>query len=127
MFQMILTYVVGFGIEHMCILFGPLSTTLCRLGCFIRVFSGSNVLVLSLIIMGTRFMFVCIFRSIPMIDEVFLSRTINIIVNVLTFLGTLAKFYIEDRPNVAEVRNLKFCISTNNFFPGVVFTHECCT
>ena len=127
MFQMILTYVVDFGIEHMRILFGPLSTTLCRLGCFIRVFSGSNVLVLSLIIMGTRFMFVCIFRSIPMIDEVFLSRTINIIVNILTFLGTLAKFYIEDRPNVAEVRNHKLCISTNNFLPGVVFAHECCT
>lgn len=113
MFQMILTYLVGFGIEHMRIVFGPLSTTLCRLGSFIRVFSGSNVLVLSLIIMGTRFMFVCVFRSIPTINEVFLSRSINIIVNVLTFLGTLGKFYIEDRPNVAEVRNHKFCIDLN--------------
>ena len=113
MFQMILTYIVGFGIEHMRIVFGPLSTTLCRLGSFIRVFGGSNILVLSLIIMGTRFMFVCIFRSIPVIDEVFLSRTINIIVNVLTFLGTLAKFYIEDRPNVAEVSNRKLCIDLN--------------
>ena len=113
MFQMILAYVVGFGIEHSRIVFGPLSTTLCRLGSFIRVFSGSNILVLSLIIMGTRFMFVCVFRSIPVIDEVFLSRTINIIVNVFTFLGTLAKFYIEDRPNVAEVRNHKFYIDLN--------------
>ena len=113
MFQMILTYVVGYGIEHMRIVFGPLSTTLCRLGTFIRVFGSSNILVLSLIIMGTRFMFVCVFRSIPVIDEFFLSRTINIIVNVLTFLGTLAKFYIEDRPNVAEVRNCKFCIDLN--------------
>ena len=113
MFQMILTYVVGYGIEHMRIVFGPLSTTLCRLGTFIRVFGSSNILVLSLIIMGTRFMFVCVFRSIPVIDEVFLSRTINIIINVLTFLGTLAKFYIEDRPNVAEVRNHKFCIDLN--------------
>ena len=111
MFQMILAYVVGFGIEHIRIVFGPLSTT--RLGVFIRVFSGSNILVLSLIIMGTRFMFVCVFRSIPMIDEVFLSRAINIIVNILTFLGTLAKFYIEDRPNVAEVRNHTFCIDLN--------------
>ena len=113
MFQMILAYVVGFGVEHMRIVFGPLSTTLCRLGVFIRVFSGSNILVLSLIIMGTRFMFVCVFRSIPTINEVFLSRSINIIVNVLTFLGTLGKFYIEDRPNVAEVRNHKFCIDLN--------------
>ena len=48
-----------------------------------------------------------------MIDEVFLSRTINIIVNVLTFIGTLAKFYIEDRPNVAEVRNHTFYIDLN--------------
>ena len=111
MFQMILAYVVGFGVEHMRIVFGPLSTT--RLGVFIRVFSGSNILVLSLIIMGTRFMFVCVFRSIPMIDEVLLSWTINIIVNVLTFIGTLAKFYIEDRPNVAELRNWKFCIDLN--------------
>ena len=71
MFQMILAYVGGFGIEHMRIVFGPLSTTFCRLGTFIRVFSGSNILVLSLIIMGTRFMFVCVFRSIPMIDEIF--------------------------------------------------------
>ena len=110
---MILACVVGFGIEHMRIVFGPLSTTLCRLCSFIRVFSGSNILVLSLIIMGTRFMFVCVFRSIPMIDEVFLSRAINIIVNILTFLGTLAKFYIEDTPNVAEVRNHTFCIDLN--------------
>ena len=36
-------------------------------------------------------------------DDNFLSFTINIIVNVIMFLATMSKFYIEDRPNVAEV------------------------
>ena len=36
-------------------------------------------------------------------DENFLSFAINIIVNVIMFLATMSKFYIEDRPNVAEV------------------------
>ena len=61
------------------------------------------MLVLSLIITGTKFLLVCIFRSIPLMDDNFLSFTINIIVNIVIFLATMSKFYIEDRPNVAEV------------------------
>ena len=84
-------------------LFGPLPTILCRTGSFIRVFCGSNILVLSLIITGTKFLLVCVFRSIPLMDDNFLSFTINIIVNVVIFLATMSKFYIEEIPNVAEV------------------------
>ena len=87
-------------------LFGPLPLVLCRTGTFIRVFCGSNILVLSLIITGTKFLLVCVFRSIPLMDDNFLSFTINIIVNVIMFLATMSKFYIEDRPNVAEVKNV---------------------
>ena len=36
-------------------------------------------------------------------DDNFLSFAINIIVNVVMLLATMSKFYIEDRPNVAEV------------------------
>ena len=89
--------------DHVRALFGPLPSILCRTGTFIRVFCGSNILVLTLIITGTKFLLVCIFRSIPLMDDNFLSFTINIIVNIVIFLATMSKFYIEDRPNVAEV------------------------
>ena len=89
--------------DHVRALFGPLPSILCRTGTFIRVFCGSNILVLSLIITGTKFLLVFIFRSIPLMDDNFLSFTINIIVNIVIFLATMSKFYIEDRPNVAEV------------------------
>ena len=90
-------------LDHVRALFGPLQSILCRTGTFIRVFCGCNILVLSLIITGTKFLLVFIFRSIPLMDDNFLSFTINIIVNIVIFLATMSKFYIEDRPNVAEV------------------------
>ena len=39
-------------------------------------------------------------------DDNFLSFVINIIVNVVVFLATISKFYIEEIPNVAEVRKM---------------------
>ena len=89
--------------DHVRALFGPLPSILCRTGTFIRVFCGSNMLVLSLIVTVTKFLLVCIFGSIPLMDDNYLSFTINIIVNIVIFLATMSKFYIEDRPNVAEV------------------------
>ena len=83
---------------------GPLPKSICRIGTAIRVFAGSSYNVLSLIITGTKFMFVCIFRSIPTMDDNFLSLTISLNVYVLIFLSTLTKFYLDDRPNVTEVR-----------------------
>ena len=48
-------------------------------------------------------------------DDNFLSFTINIIVNVVMFLATMSKFYIEDRPNVAEViDNFPFRATVSN-------------
>ena len=89
--------------DHVRALFGPLPSILCKTGTFIRVFCGCNMLVLSLIITGTKFFFVCIFQSIPLMDDNFLSFVINTIVNVVMLLATMSKFYLEDIPNVAEV------------------------
>ena len=89
--------------DHARALFGPLPLVFCRAGTFIRVFCGSNILILSLTITGTKFLFVCIFQSIPLMDDNFLSFAINITVNVVMLLATMSKFYVEDRPNVAEV------------------------
>ena len=100
--------------DHARALFGPLPLVLCRTGTFIRVFCGSNILILSLTITGTKFLLVCIFRSIPLMDDNFLSFTINIIVNVVMLLATMSKFYIEDRPNVAEVIKEKKYIKSNS-------------
>ena len=89
--------------DHARALFGPLPLVLCRAGTFIRVFCGSKILILSLTITGTKFFFVCIFQSIPLMDDNFLSFVINTIVNVVMLLATMSKFYLEDIPNVAEV------------------------
>ena len=105
--------------DHARALFGPLPSVLCRTGTFIRVFCGSNILILSLTITGTKFLFVCIFQSIPLMDDNFLSFAINIIVNVVMLLATMSKFYIEDRPNVAEV------IKENISNPGSLKTNSC--
>ena len=75
------------------------------MGTFVRVYIGSTGLILSLIITGTKFMFVCIFRSIPIMDDEFLSLSIVINVNVLSLLATMSKFYIDERSNMFEVSN----------------------
>ena len=48
-------------------------------------------------------------------DDNFLSFTINIIVNIVIFLATMSKLYIEDRPNVAEVID-NFLFSCSLYF-----------
>ena len=102
--------------DHARALFGPLPLVLCRAGTFIRVFCGSKILILSLTITGTKFFFVCIFQSIPLMDDNFLSFVINTIVNVVMLLATMSKFYLEDIPNVAEV------IKQNISNPTILYT-----
>ena len=102
--------------DHARALFGPLPLVLCRAGTFIRVFCGSKILILSLTITGTKFFFVCIFQSIPLMDDNFLSFVINTIVNVIMLLATMSKFYLEDIPNVAEV------IKQNISNPTILYT-----
>ena len=90
--------------DHARALFGPLPSVLCRAVTLIRVFCRSNIFILSLTITGTKFFFVCIFQSIPLMDDNFLSFSINLTVNVVMLLAKMSKFYIEDRPSVAGVR-----------------------
>ena len=112
---MVISYTLGFFSEQVRSVFGPLPSILCQFGSFIRVCSGISILLLSLVITGTKFTFFCIFRSIPTMDDHFLSFTININVNVLSFLATVSKFYIDSRPNVSEVST--FLTYLNKYIP----------
>ena len=103
--QIIFIYTFGYGIENLRIFSGPLPLSICKIGTFIRVYEASSLMVLSLIITGTKFVFVCVYRSIPTMNDNFLSLVIVLNTNILILLFTMSKFYIEDKSLMAEVSN----------------------
>ena len=103
--QIIFIYTFGYGIENLRIFSGPLPLSICKIGTFIRVYEASSLMVLSLIITGTKFVFVCVYRAIPTMNDNFLSLVIVLNTNILILLFTMSKFYIEDKSLMAEVSN----------------------
>ena len=99
-FQLIIYYVVAGGIDAIRAMFGPLPVPVCKIGAFLKVATVVKFCLLSFAMTLTKFVFIFIFKSIPVMDDSFLSFVINSNVTLWTFLTSSAKFYFEPKENI---------------------------
>lgn len=103
MFKIVILYVFGFIIQTIRPIYGPMPQVVCRVSVAIQVFTGMNIVLLSLSVTVVRFAFIWIYRAIPTMDDEFLVKFIVRAITLWTAISSAFKYYIEDKINISEV------------------------
>ena len=84
-------------------LIGPLPPVVCQLDLFIRTVTSTNIAMIIFVNTVAKFTFICIFKSIPSIDDNFLAAYALISINVISILMATLRVYLPGRPTPAHV------------------------
>lgn len=90
-------------IDSLRAMIGPLPRTICQINIAMKNIVQVNVSLLALSMTMTKFAFLCIYKSIPMMDDNFLSTFGYILINLISILATVLKFYMPGRPPLNEL------------------------
>ena len=82
-------------------LYGPLNKFICLFNVFIKNVGPINACMITLTMTLTKFVFVFIYKSIPVMEDDFLSTFIYI--NMISILASLSRMYLPGRPIFNEV------------------------
>lgn len=85
------------------ILFGPLPLGICNLGIFGKNLFFASVSLLTVAATVTKFTFVCIFKSIPVMEDQFLSFYLFFSINIFSCLISFSRLYLPGRPLLNQV------------------------
>ena len=86
-------------------LFGPLNNYVCVVNSFLKGFLTMNVSMLSLTTTITKFVYIFIFKAIPIVDDDFLATYIYMMINSVTFLVQFCRMSLPGRPILNTVRD----------------------
>ena len=95
---------IPMSIDTLRFLIGPLPYFLCSLHVFAKNVIFINFFLILLAMSFTKFAFVCIFKSIPIMDDNFLSVYIFVLIHIISILGSIARFRLPGKPVLDEVR-----------------------
>ena len=101
--QLIIYYVAGTGLDLLRILTGPKPEWLCTFVIFIKNFVNFNVILICLVLSATKYIFIGIYKSMPCINDDFLSAFIHMTLNMLSFMFTAIKVYMPGKPRLNQV------------------------
>ena len=101
--QFVTYYIICNGLDLLRVLIGPLPLGLCRFNIFMKNFVHFNICQFCLLLSATRFLFVCVYKSIPMLEDSFISAYLYISTNMISALLTLVIFYFPGKPVLNEV------------------------
>ena len=96
--QFLLYYVIGNGIDTIRAAFGPLPTLLCQFNSFTKNFCHLNFSIFFVIKGATEFAIICIYKSIPCIEDNFIATFFSMIITLLAFLITCVQLYLPGKP-----------------------------
>lgn len=100
--QMVLGFVFGLLVFVIRPFTGPMPEWTCRISNMIIIFCSINICLLAVSVVGTRFAFAFLYKSLPVMDDKLMARLIYSNILLWSFLATLAKFYIEQTKVVYE-------------------------
>lgn len=83
---MIAYYLVGNNIDCFRTAFGPLPPIICRIGVFTKNWAFYNICFFTLLIQLTKFTYICVFKSLPIINDNFVATYLNLMINMITLL-----------------------------------------
>ena len=96
---------------------GPLPYAVCTVNVYVKNLAHINISLFSLAMTATKFAYVCIYKSIPIMEDNFLSTVIFTTSNTISILAAAAKLYLPGRPilNVVNIIQFKFQIADIKF------------
>ena len=77
-------FTIGNTFDTLRAVIGPLNPTICRIGVLTKNWMFYNVCFFTLLITLTKFTYICIFKSLPAMDDNFIALIMSLIVNLLT-------------------------------------------
>ena len=95
---MIIYYISSLAIDVVRAIFGPLNDFVCTFGVFIKNVVPINASLITLSMTITKFVFVFIYKSIPCMEDNFLSFFIYLTINMISILSTFSRLYLPGRP-----------------------------
>ena len=112
--QFVTYYIICNGLDLLRVLIGPLPMGICRLNIFMKNFVHLNILFFCLLLSLTRFTFVCIYKSMPTMEDSFISTYLYISTNMISALLTIVMFYCPGKPVLNEVNLDSSIINTDH-------------
>lgn len=112
--QMILFYVFPVHLDLLRVFVGPLPKPVCFFVVFMKNVLQLNMSMIAFCITLTKFLIICVYKSIPVMDDNFISLFLIILVNIISILITVSRKYLPGRPILNEVKFLK-----TNFMIGL--------
>ena len=122
--QLILRYIIpGFAFNLRAIV-GPLPGLVCKAVAFFNVFNGINLSLITLSITTTKFVFICYFQSIPVMDDNLISLIIysNTLLN--SFVITSGTFLIQTQSFTLFEVKIHICFIKMSEVKGVYLEHN---
>ena len=91
---------------------GPLPYAICNVNIFVKNLVHINLSFITLSATFAKFVFVCIYKSIPHMDDNLLTRVIYLTSNLIAIIGAAAKLYLPGRPllNVVCIQFIELII-----------------
>lgn len=90
-------------IDTLRIVSGPLPKYVCSTSLFVKNVVFNNIAMFSLAMTFTRFLCVCVYKSLPVMEDNFLSRFLNLLINLLSVLAVAGRYYLPGKPILQEL------------------------
>lgn len=101
--QAIIGFVIHVGICQLRQLWGPLPELACSLGLFVKIFTSMNMVCLLISITIVRFILICYYNSMPVMDDALIATFIYMAATLISFLYTSGKMYTDKNLHFFEV------------------------
>lgn len=101
--QLVFFYVIGTGSDMIRALIGPLPLWLCKLTQFTKNHVHIACSMLCMTISGTKFVFVCIYKSVPSVNDQFIATYTYLAVNLIGAVCTSAMLMLPGRPALNQL------------------------
>lgn len=101
--QVLILYILNGSIAQLRQLIGPLPPFICKIDMFFKIYTSCNMASLMASISIIRFILVCIFKAMPIMDDAFLGKFIYMSVGLANFLNVSGKLYTDQHYNPIEV------------------------
>lgn len=101
--QMCLYFLIPISLDTLRVFVGPLPRLLCKTSVLVKNIVTLNVSQISLLMTVSKFFFLCYYKSIPLMDDNFLSTFCYMIINLISILATTARFYLPGKPTLNEL------------------------
>ena len=113
---LVVYYTWAIGLNILRIFVGPIPTIICQFNVFIKNFSAMAISMTIVAFTGLHFIFICIYKSIPSIDDNFLTIFIIALLSLMSTLGTLTFFYLPGKPVLNQVTLILILNKNSNYF-----------